>query len=125
MATSHDNFFVTTIIDRVTGKSTRVNDLVSSSDLSVKAWVTFTSAAVITDGFNVSSITDSGTGIFLCNFTDPITTGYSVHYTNNVTTSQQTSYGSYEVTTSQCEVRSYVGGSLQNAPINYILVVGN
>ncbi len=101
------------------------NDIPLYSDLRVKAWATFNSAGVITDSFNVSSITDIGTGNWSPNFTTPITTGYTVFYGNDTTTSTQTSYGAVEVTTSQCNVRSYVAGGLADNATNYVLVISN
>ncbi|MCP4392696.1 MAG: hypothetical protein GY804_00220 [Alphaproteobacteria bacterium] len=73
MVTSHDNFFVTTLIDRATGESTRVKDIVSTSDIPIKAWVSFDAKGTLTinDSFNVSSITDNSAGDYTINFTTP------------------------------------------------------
>ena len=68
-----------TTISNQSGSSSVPSDTVISG--SAKAWVNFngTGTVAIRASFNVSSITDGGTGIFAINFTTPLADGgYSV-----------------------------------------------
>ena len=62
----------TTIADELDTESTAVTNVINGS---AKAWVNFrgTSTVAIRRDFNVSSLVDSGTGIYIVNFTTAMT----------------------------------------------------
>jgi hypothetical protein len=63
---------VTTIANVADSESTDVTNVINGS---AKAWVNFngTGTVAIRESFNVSSITDRGTGFYEVNFTNPMT----------------------------------------------------
>jgi hypothetical protein len=93
-----------------------------------KAWVNFngTGTVAIRDSFNVSSITDNGTGNYTINFTTAMpnanfaTTG-TAHDVSN--TSKPRFIGSYAKTTSSCSIAvSFQDGNLIDAINNEVAI---
>jgi hypothetical protein len=74
---------------------------------SAKAWVNFngTSTVAIRASYNVSSITDNGTGDYTVNFTNALP---DANYAALVTGEQLTCYGPTSATTSAYRVGAYV-----------------
>jgi hypothetical protein len=78
----------TTIEDRVSGDNTPVLNTIHGS---AKAWVNFTGYSTVTirDSYNVSSITDNGTGDYTINFI----TGFSnANYSHTYAIGDDTAY---------------------------------
>jgi hypothetical protein len=85
-----------------------------------KAWVNFngTGTVAIRASFNVSSITDNGTGDYVINFTTAIVdANYAALYTNN-STAFVTDLRDYTT----ISVRTLIDGSVADASINSVAV---
>ena len=87
-----------------------------------KAWVNFngTGTVAIRRAFNVSSITDRGTGQYTLNFTNALVdANYSVSGTStgNGVTRVVVSAGSPSLSASACDIDTGTGGSVYDNPI--------
>lgn len=85
-----------------------------------KAWVNFngTGTVAIRRAFNVSSITDNGTGNYTVNFTTAMTdANYATCATGNDGNYATTFQGSFNQTTSAVRVLVYYGASAQDASV--------
>jgi hypothetical protein len=115
----------TTIADELDAESTAVTNVINGS---AKAWVNFvgTGTVSIRRGFNVSSITDNGTGDHTINFTTAMTdANYSSLFTNG---ELDTSYWGpipyiYSQATASVRVRSvFATGSFSDASSCNVIV---
>ena len=90
----------TTIADELDTESTAVTNVINGS---AKAWVNFrgTSTVAIRRDFNVSSLVDSGTGIYIVNFTTAMA---DTAYSTLVTCEQAEFAGMGSATTSSVTV---------------------
>ena len=90
----------TTIADELDTESTAVTNVINGS---AKAWVNFNGSGTVAirRGFNVSSITDSATGIYVVNFATAMT---DANYSTVVTCEQAEFTGMGSPTTSSITV---------------------
>ena len=90
----------TTIANELDTESTAVTNVINGS---AKAWVNFngTGTVAIRRDFNVSSLVDSGTGIYIVNFTTAMT---DANYSTLVTCEQAEFAGMGSATTSSVTV---------------------
>ena len=112
-----------TTLSNLAGSQTVPMDTVAQG--SSKAWVNFngTGTVAIRRAFNVSSITDNGTGDYTVNFTNAmVDANYAASCnTDGGTTSYETlRVGTFTV--SNFQYRHYVGGSLADTPFNYLSI---
>ncbi len=109
--------------------------LVESSNSPIKAWVTFDGTGVVSikDSFNVSSITDNGTGDYTINFTNAlansnyaVSTGNAAQFSNRITAVKGSATGApTDKTTTTLTIITQVSGSPVDIEDIYVLVVGS
>ena len=123
----------TTIADELDTESTAVTNVINGS---AKAWVDYNGlGAAIRDSFNISSVTDSGTGEFDVNFTTAFSDAnycvvaamsvYSFNSGGSNGSAWMSSVSTGDVgntygnkTTSQCRLICAINGNSKNDPVH-------
>jgi hypothetical protein len=113
-----------TIASRDGTESTDVTNVINGS---AKAWVNFNGSGTVAirESFNVSSISDNGTGEYRVNFTNTLSdSNYAVVTNGNRANDQRIGTRQAESTTSQCMIRSsnYTGGTQQDTDSIFVAV---
>jgi hypothetical protein len=92
---------------------------------SAKAWVNFngTGTVAIRAAFNVTSITDNGTGNYTVNFTNAMPdANYAIHTQTNPVNSSGMSHPTGTPTTSSVQILTYTSTSLADLTINSVTI---